>query len=164
MSSDLRRLVRYFRPYRLSLIGGVACILGYVAFNVTVPLIVGRAIDQNWTVVTWGKLTLAALKILYAKVKARRHNPDHRAPFIVEDQSLPDDVRPGAKFALPQRLGDHHSGVRAQAVFVRAESPAHERVDAENFEESRGNHLSMQAFRLAITGKIEAGHAKTSPR
>jgi len=66
MSSDLRRLVRYFRPYRLSLIGGVACILGYVAFNVTVPLIVGRAIDQNWTVVTWGKLTLAALKILGA--------------------------------------------------------------------------------------------------
>jgi ATP-binding cassette, subfamily B, multidrug efflux pump len=66
MSSDLRRLVRYFRPYRLSLIAGVACILGYVAFNVTVPLIVGRAIDQNWTVVTWGKLTLAALKILGA--------------------------------------------------------------------------------------------------
>src|SRR5438876_1310004 len=66
MSSDLRRLVRYFRPYRLSLIGGVACILGYVAFNVTVPLIVGRSIDQNWTVVTWGKLTLAALKILSA--------------------------------------------------------------------------------------------------
>ena len=66
MSSDLRRLVRYFQPYRLSLIGGVACILGYVAFNVTVPLIVGRAIDQNWTVVTWGKLTLAALKILGA--------------------------------------------------------------------------------------------------
>jgi len=66
MSSDLRRLVRYFRPYRLSLIAGVACILGYVAFSVTVPLIVGRAIDQNWTVVTWGKLTLAALKILGA--------------------------------------------------------------------------------------------------
>src|SRR6266480_3905996 len=66
MSSDLRRLVRYIRPYRLSLIAGVACILGYVAFSVTVPLIVGRAIDQNWTVVTWGKLTLAALKILGA--------------------------------------------------------------------------------------------------
>ena len=66
MSSDLRRFVRYFRPYRLSLIAGVACILGYVAFSVTVPLIVGRVIDQNWTVVTWGKLTLAALKILGA--------------------------------------------------------------------------------------------------
>ena len=66
MSSDLRRFVRYFRPYRLSLIAGVACILGYVAFSVTVPLIVGRVIDQNWTVVTWGKLTVAALKILSA--------------------------------------------------------------------------------------------------
>jgi ATP-binding cassette subfamily B multidrug efflux pump len=66
MSSDLRILVRYFRPYRLSLIAGVVCILGYVAFNVTVPLIVGSVIDQNWTVVTWSKLTLAALKILGA--------------------------------------------------------------------------------------------------
>src|SRR5712691_12813863 len=63
---DLRKLVRYFRPYRLSLIVGVACIMGYVVVNVTVPLIVGRAIDQNWTVVSWSKLTLAALKILGA--------------------------------------------------------------------------------------------------
>ena len=66
MSSDLRKLVRYFRPYRLQLIVGVVCIMGYVAFNVTVPLIVGHAVDQNWTVVSWSKLTVAALKILGA--------------------------------------------------------------------------------------------------
>jgi ATP-binding cassette subfamily B protein len=68
MSSDLRKLVRYFRPYRLQLVVGVVCIMGYVAFSVTVPLIVGRVIDQNWTVVSWSKLTIAALKVLGASV------------------------------------------------------------------------------------------------
>lgn len=66
MSSDLRKLARYFRPYRLSLIAGVVCIMAYVVFNVMVPLIVGHAIDQNWAVVSWSKLTIAALKILGA--------------------------------------------------------------------------------------------------
>jgi ATP-binding cassette subfamily B multidrug efflux pump len=65
---DLRKFARYFRPYRLSLIVGVVCIMGYVAFSVTVPLIVGRVIDQNWTVVTWSKLTIASLKVLGASV------------------------------------------------------------------------------------------------
>src|SRR5712692_9094370 len=63
---DLRKLARYFRPYRLSLIVGVACIMAGVIFNVSIPLIVGRALDANWAVVSWGKLTVAALKILGA--------------------------------------------------------------------------------------------------
>ncbi|HVS82594.1 MAG TPA: ABC transporter ATP-binding protein [Pyrinomonadaceae bacterium] len=63
---DLRKLARYFRPYRLSLIVGVACIMAGVIFNVSIPLIVGGAIDANWAAVSWGKLTIAALKILGA--------------------------------------------------------------------------------------------------
>ena len=63
---DLRKLARYFRPYRLSLIVGVACIMAGVIFNVSIPLIVGGAIDANWAAVSWGKLTVAALKILGA--------------------------------------------------------------------------------------------------
>src|SRR5256886_11367462 len=62
--NDLRKLARYFRPYRVSLIVGVACILVGVLFNVTIPLIVGGTIDAKWTSVTWGKLTIAALKVL----------------------------------------------------------------------------------------------------
>ena len=61
---DLRNFARYFRPYKISLIVGVACILAGVIFNVTIPIVVGGAIDQNWTSVTWGKLTIAALKVL----------------------------------------------------------------------------------------------------
>jgi ATP-binding cassette subfamily B protein len=63
---DLRRLFRYFRPYRASLIIGIACIMAGVVFNLSIPLIVGGAIDANWTDVTWEKLTIAAAKVLGA--------------------------------------------------------------------------------------------------
>lgn len=64
--NDLRKLLRFFRPYKLSLVTGIACIMAGVVFNVSIPLIVGRAIDANWTEVNWWRLTEAALKILGA--------------------------------------------------------------------------------------------------
>src|SRR5947208_14986925 len=63
---DLRKLLRYFRPYQGSLIIGIACIMAGVVFNVTIPLIVGKAIDANWDQVSWSRLTFAALRILGA--------------------------------------------------------------------------------------------------
>src|SRR5438105_14475902 len=62
--NDLRQLAKYFRPYKTSLIVGIACILASVVFNVTIPLIVGKAIDANWSEVTGARLTIAALKVL----------------------------------------------------------------------------------------------------
>src|ERR1041385_8305863 len=61
---DLRKLLRYFRPYKGSLIIGIACIMAGVAFNVSIPLIVGNAIDANWQQISWQKLTVAAVKVL----------------------------------------------------------------------------------------------------
>ena len=66
--ADLRRLARYFRPYKASLVAGILCIVVGVIFNLTIPLIVGRAIDANWTQVTWSNITLAALKVLGASI------------------------------------------------------------------------------------------------
>lgn len=63
---DLRKLLRYFRPYKVSLIIGVACIMAGVVFNVSIPLIVGNAIDANWAQISWQKLTVASLKVLGA--------------------------------------------------------------------------------------------------
>ncbi|MGZ5481588.1 MAG: ABC transporter ATP-binding protein [Pyrinomonadaceae bacterium] len=63
---DIRRLARFFRPYKWSLIIGIACIVAGVIFNVMVPQIVGRALDENWNQVTWSKLNIAALKVLGA--------------------------------------------------------------------------------------------------
>lgn len=62
--NDLRKLIRYFQPYRFSLAIAITCILAYVLFNLSIPLVVGRAIDANWTDVSWAKLTIAALKVL----------------------------------------------------------------------------------------------------
>jgi len=64
--NDLRKLLHYFRPYKISLITGIACIMAGVVFNVSIPLIVGNAIDANWKQVTWAHLTIAALKVLGA--------------------------------------------------------------------------------------------------
>lgn len=64
--NDLSKLFRYFRPYKVSLIIGIACIMAGVIFNVSIPLIVGGAIDANWGEISWAKLTIAALKVLGA--------------------------------------------------------------------------------------------------
>ncbi|HLA12525.1 MAG TPA: ABC transporter ATP-binding protein [Pyrinomonadaceae bacterium] len=65
---DLRKLARYFVPYRATLVIGILCILASVMFALTIPLIVGKAVDENWTQVSWERLTLSALTVLGASV------------------------------------------------------------------------------------------------
>src|SRR5436190_4025220 len=64
--NDLRKFARYFLPYKVSLITGILCILAGVLFNLAMPLVVGRAVDENCTTISWTKLTIAALKVLGA--------------------------------------------------------------------------------------------------
>ena len=61
---DLRRFSRYFRPYKASLIIGILCILAGVIVNLTIPKIVGQAIDEMklWTQIEWYRLTVLAGK------------------------------------------------------------------------------------------------------
>jgi ATP-binding cassette subfamily B multidrug efflux pump len=65
---DLRKFSRYFLPYKLSLTIGIACILASVLFNLYIPLIVGQAVDANWTQISWSLLTLSAAKVLGASI------------------------------------------------------------------------------------------------
>jgi ATP-binding cassette subfamily B protein len=65
---DLRKFGRYFRPYKLSLTVGIACILASTMSGLVIPLIVGHAVDQNWVEVSWTKLTIAAAKVLGASL------------------------------------------------------------------------------------------------
>lgn len=65
---DLRKFSRYFRPYKGELFIGIICILAGVIFNLYIPLIVGAAIDENWTSLSWQRLTIAALKVLGASI------------------------------------------------------------------------------------------------
>src|SRR5260370_5944567 len=65
---DIKKFGRYFRPYKVSLTIGIACILAGVCFNLYIPLIVGQAVDANWTVVNWSMLTISAGKVLGASI------------------------------------------------------------------------------------------------
>lgn len=66
--NDLRKFARYFLPYKVSLITGILCILAGVIFNLTIPLIVGHAVDENWTQISWSRLTISALKVVGASL------------------------------------------------------------------------------------------------
>ncbi|HYE15261.1 MAG TPA: ABC transporter ATP-binding protein, partial [Pyrinomonadaceae bacterium] len=61
---DLRKFFRYFRPYRGSLAAGVLCIFASVVIGLLVPVLVGRAVDDLGSGVTWAKITRYALLIL----------------------------------------------------------------------------------------------------
>ncbi len=61
---DLRKFLSYFRPYRVSLIVGIACIPAGIIFSVRIPLIVGNTLDAP--TITWTLLTIAAFKVLGA--------------------------------------------------------------------------------------------------
>ncbi len=65
---DLRKFWRYFRPYKISLAVGIACIFAGVVANLYIPRIVGQAIDVNWSEVSWSRLTISALKVVLASV------------------------------------------------------------------------------------------------
>jgi len=65
---DLKRFTRYFRPYKLSLTVGIACILAGIVFNLYIPLVVGQAVDENWTQVSWTNLTISAAKVIGASI------------------------------------------------------------------------------------------------
>ena len=65
---DLKKFARYFRPYKLQLAIGIACIFASTAAGLLIPLFVGQAIDANWTGVSWALLSIAAAKVLAASV------------------------------------------------------------------------------------------------
>lgn len=65
---DLKKFARYFRRYKLQLTIGIACILASVVAGLFIPLIVGQAVDENWTQVTWSSLTMSAGKVLGASL------------------------------------------------------------------------------------------------
>jgi len=65
---DLRKFARYFLPYKISVAIGIICILASVVCNLYIPLIVGQAVDANWSQVTWTLLTISALKVFGASL------------------------------------------------------------------------------------------------
>ena len=65
---DLKKFAIYFRKYKAQLIVGIACILASVTAGLFIPLIVGQAVDANWTEISWSRLTISAGKVLGASL------------------------------------------------------------------------------------------------
>ncbi|MGH9947511.1 MAG: ABC transporter ATP-binding protein [Pyrinomonadaceae bacterium] len=65
---QLRKFIRYFRPYRWQIIGGVGSILVSMAFGLMIPYLVGRAIDDFYLSITWDKVVYYPLVILGANL------------------------------------------------------------------------------------------------
>jgi ATP-binding cassette subfamily B protein len=60
---DLRKFALYFRKYKLQLTVGILCVFGSVTASLFLPFIVGKAVDENWTHITWSELSLSAGKV-----------------------------------------------------------------------------------------------------
>jgi ATP-binding cassette subfamily B protein len=65
---DLKKFALYFSNYKLHLTLGIACIFASVTAGLFIPLIVGQAVDANWTEVSWSNLTISAGKVLGASL------------------------------------------------------------------------------------------------
>jgi ATP-binding cassette, subfamily B, multidrug efflux pump len=65
---DLRKFALYFRNYKAQLTLGILCILVSQTLSLFIPYIVGQAVDENWTEVSWTNLTISAAKVLGASV------------------------------------------------------------------------------------------------
>ncbi|HKE57284.1 MAG TPA: ABC transporter ATP-binding protein [Pyrinomonadaceae bacterium] len=90
---DLRKFARYFRPYKLSLTVGIACILASTMAGLVIPLIVGHAVDQNWVEISWTRLTIAAAKVLGASLVSGTFLFLQRRILIAMSRNIEYDLR-----------------------------------------------------------------------
>ena len=112
---DLRKFARYFRPYKKSLTTGILCIFASVVIGLLIPFLVGRAVDDLQSGVTWGKLTRYALTIFGVSIvsgiflflqrriligMSRHVEYDIRRDFYAHLQRLP------LSFYQSNRIGD----------------------------------------------------------
>ncbi len=61
---QLKKFARYFKPYKGTILLGILCILASMSFGLFVPYMVGKAVDDLGTGVTWDKIIYYPLVIL----------------------------------------------------------------------------------------------------
>ena len=91
--NDLRKFARYFRPYKASLFFGIFCILAGIVFNLSIPIIVGHAVDENWATINWSRLTISAFKVLGASIVSGAFLFLQRRVLIGMSRNIEYDVR-----------------------------------------------------------------------
>jgi ATP-binding cassette subfamily B multidrug efflux pump len=66
LKETLKQFARYFGPYRWSIALGISCILVSMCFGLLVPYLVGMAVDDLASEITWQKIVYYPLVILGA--------------------------------------------------------------------------------------------------
>jgi ATP-binding cassette subfamily B protein len=61
---QLRKFAKYFKPYKGTILLGIGCILVSMSFGLTIPWMVGVAVDDLAVAVTWQKIVFYPLVIL----------------------------------------------------------------------------------------------------
>lgn len=61
---DIKQFIRYFSPYRWHIVCGIVCIFFSMLFNLTIPMLVGWAIDDLKANITWQKVLFYPAVIL----------------------------------------------------------------------------------------------------
>lgn len=94
--------------------------------------------------------------------EAARHDANNRARRAVDGHAGADDVRTPAEALLPEPVREYHDLDLARLVLVGRESPAEERVRAENGEEARADLRGVHADRIARArnghlGRVDGG-------
>jgi hypothetical protein len=76
----------------------------------------------------------ALVAVLPLVAKAGGHHADNSIDIVVKAQTLANNVRVGAKCALPEPVADDHFKVEARSGIVRIEGATQRRLDAEHRE------------------------------
>jgi len=66
--NDIKRFIKYFSPYKWHIVAGIGFIFGSMLFSLMMPMLVGWAIDDLSTNITWEKVIAYPAAILGANL------------------------------------------------------------------------------------------------
>ncbi|QQS40853.1 MAG: ABC transporter ATP-binding protein [Acidobacteriota bacterium] len=117
---ELRKFVRYFRPYLSSIVFGVLCILFGMVFNLLVPYIVGMAIDELSREITWYKVFYYPLAIVGVSAVGSAFLFLQRRLLINASRHIEYDMRRDFYDALVHQPLEYFSNTRVGDLMARA--------------------------------------------
>lgn len=117
---ELRKFVRYFRPYLSSIVFGVLCILFGMVFNLLVPYIVGMAIDELSREITWYKVFYFPLVIVGVSIVGSSFLFLQRRLLINASRHIEYDMRRDFYDALVDQPLEYFSNTRVGDLMARA--------------------------------------------
>ena len=117
---ELRKFSKYFKPYKWNVIFGVLCILFGMIFNLLVPFLVGRAIDELSREVTQESIIFYPLVILGVSLTGGIFLFFQRRLLINASRHIEYDMRRDFYDALVHQPLDYFQNTRVGDLMARA--------------------------------------------